>query len=61
MTAHWEVEGLAAVERTGENKLDACCKVSHSLENHIKLFVSLPLSKLDNMKIKEEIDAIGKA
>ncbi|MEO8418083.1 MAG: arsenate reductase ArsC [Methylophilaceae bacterium] len=61
MTAHWGVEDPAAVEGSDENKLDAFCKVSHSLENRIKLFVSLSLSKLDNMMIKEEIDAIGKA
>jgi hypothetical protein len=30
------------------------------LENRIKLFVALPFSKLDHLKIKEEIDAIGK-
>ena len=61
MTAHWGVEDPAAVEGTDEVKLDAFRKVSHYLENRIKLFVSLPLSTLDDMKIKEEIDAIGKA
>jgi len=61
MTAHWGVEDPAAVEGTDEVKLDAFRKVSHYLENRIKLFVSLPLSTLDDMKIKEKIDAIGKA
>ena len=60
MTAHWGVEDPAAVEGTDEVKLDAFRKASQYLENRIKLFVSLPLSTLDNMKIKEEIDAIGK-
>lgn len=60
MTAHWGVEDPAAVEGTDEVKLDAFRKVSHYLENRIKLFVSLPLSTLDDMKIKEKIDAIGK-
>lgn len=60
MTAHWGVEDPAAVEGTDEVKLDAFRKASQYLENRIKLFVSLPLSTLDNMTIKEEIDAIGK-
>lgn len=60
MTAHWGVEDPATVEGTDEVKLDAFRKVSHYLENRIKLFVSLPLSTLDDMKIKEKIDAIGK-
>ncbi len=60
MTAHWGVEDPAAVEGTDEEKLAAFRKVAMYLENRIKLFVSLPLTKIDNMKIKEEIDAIGK-
>ena len=60
MTAHWGVEDPATAEGTDEEKLNAFRKISQYLENRIKLFVSLPLSKLDNMKIKEEIDAIGK-
>lgn len=60
MTAHWGVEDPAAVVGTDAEKLAAFRKICGYLENRIKLFVSLPLSKLDNMKIKDEIDAIGK-
>lgn len=60
MTAHWGVEDPAAVEGTDEEKLAAFRKISRYLENRIKLFTALPISKLDNMKIKAEIDAIGK-
>jgi arsenate reductase len=60
MTAHWGVEDPAAVAGTDAEKLTAFRKICGYLENRIKLFVSLPLTKLDNMKIKEEIDAIGK-
>lgn len=60
MTAHWGVEDPAAVEGTDEEKLAAFNKIGKYLENRIKLFASLPISKLDNMRIKEEIDAIGK-
>ena len=60
MTAHWGVEDPAAVEGTDEEKLAAFNKIGRYLENRIKLFAALPISKLNNMKIKEEIDAIGK-
>lgn len=60
MTAHWGVEDPAAVEGTDEEKLAAFSKVGKYLENRIKLFTALPISKLDNMKLKEEIDAISK-
>lgn len=59
MTAHWGVEDPAAVEGTDAEKLAAFRKICGYLENRIKLFVSLPIGKLDNMKIKEEIEAIG--
>jgi arsenate reductase len=60
MTAHWGVEDPAAVEGTDEEKLAAFRKIAGYLENRIKLFAALPIEKLDNMKIKEEIDSIGK-
>jgi hypothetical protein len=47
-------------EGTDEDKLAVFRKISMYLENRIKLFTSLPLAKLDNMKIKKEIDVIGK-
>lgn len=60
MTAHWGVEDPAAVEGTDDEKLAAFRKTLNYLDNRIKIFVSLALEKLDPMKIKEEIDAIGK-
>jgi len=60
MTAHWGVEDPVAVKGTDEEKLAAFRKVCTHLENRIKLFISLPLDKLDRMRIKQEIDAIGK-
>lgn len=59
MTAHWGVEDPAAVEGSLQEKLAAFRKVCTHLENRIKIFSMLPLEKLDKMKIKEEIDAIG--
>lgn len=60
MTAHWGVEDPAAVEGTDEEKLEAFRKISGYLQSRIKLFAALPISKLDSMRIKEEIDTIGK-
>ena len=60
MTAHWGVEDPAAVEGSDEDKLRAFRTICGYLENRIKLFTALPFGKLDNMRIKQEIDAIGK-
>jgi arsenate reductase len=60
MTAHWGVEDPAAVEGTDEEKLNAFKKIASYLENRIKLFTSLRLESLDQLSLKQEIDAIGK-
>lgn len=60
MTAHWGVEDPAAVEGSDDEKIRAFRRICSYLENRIKLFAALPLEKLDNMRIKQELDAIGK-
>jgi protein-tyrosine-phosphatase len=64
MTAHWGVEDPAVVEGTDEEKLAAFRKISNYLQNRIKLFAALPIDsaidKFDYIRIKEELDAIGK-
>jgi protein-tyrosine-phosphatase len=60
MTAHWGVEDPSAVEGADAEKLMAFRRICNYLENRIKLFAELPLDKIDRMRIKEEIDAIGK-
>ncbi|OIQ83289.1 glutaredoxin arsenate reductase [mine drainage metagenome] len=60
MTAHWGLEDPAAVEGTDEEKLRAFRQVSTYLDNRIKIFTSLRLESLDKLRIKQEIDAIGK-
>ncbi len=59
MTAHWGVEDPAAVEGSDQEKLLAFRRICRYLENRIKLFTTLPLDKLDRIRIKDEIDAIG--
>lgn len=60
ITTHWGVEDPAAVEGTDEQKLAAFRKISNYLQNRIKLFAALPIDKFDNIRIKQELDAIGK-
>lgn len=60
ITAHWGVEDPAAVVGSEEMKLAAFNRIGMYLENRIKLFVALPFSKLDHLKIKDAVDEIGK-
>jgi protein-tyrosine-phosphatase len=60
MTAHWGLEDPAAAEGTDEEKLRAFRQVATYLDNRIKIFTSLRLESLDKLRIKQEIDAIGK-
>ena len=60
ITAHWGIEDPAAVEGDEEAKRHAFAKAFREINMRIKLFVSLPLHKLDSMALKRELDAIGK-
>jgi arsenate reductase (thioredoxin) len=59
MTAHWGVPDPAAVEGTPEQVEKAFRDAYMALDRRIGLFLSLPLSTLDSMAIKKEIDRIG--
>jgi arsenate reductase (thioredoxin) len=58
MTAHWGVEDPAAV--TGDAAQRAFRNAFHTLEARIRLFVSLPIAKLEGMKLKQRLDEIGR-
>lgn len=60
MTAHWGVEDPASVEGSDQDKMAAFSKVANMLQNRIKLFTAIPIASLDSMRIKKEIDNIGK-
>jgi arsenate reductase len=60
MTAHWGVEDPVSVEGNDEERMAAFNKVANMLQNRIKLFTAIPIEKLDSMRIKHEIEAIGK-
>ena len=60
MTAHWGIEDPAAVEGDDASKRNAVSTAFRLLNRRISLFVSLPMSKLDAMSLKHELDVIGK-
>ena len=59
MTAHWGVPDPAAVEGTPEQVEKAFRDAFIALDRRISLFLCLPLSSLDKLGIKKEIDRIG--
>lgn len=60
MTAHWGVPDPAAVEGTPEQIELAFRDAFMILERRISLLLCLPLSSLDELAIKKEIDHIGR-
>jgi arsenate reductase len=59
MTAHWGHEDPAAVKGSDEEVFRAFNKVFRELENRIKIFASLPLDSLDQLKLQTMLDEIG--
>jgi arsenate reductase (thioredoxin) len=60
MTAHWGVPDPAAVCGTEEQVEKAFRDAFFLLDRRISLFLSLPLSTLDGLSLKKEIDNIGR-
>jgi arsenate reductase len=60
MTAHWGIPDPAAVKGTPEEIERAFCDAFSILDRRIGLFLSLPLSTLEQMAIQREIDGIGR-
>jgi arsenate reductase len=59
MTAHWGVPDPAAVAGTPGQIERAFRDAFLMLDRRINLFLSLPISSLDGLAIKKEIDRIG--
>jgi arsenate reductase (thioredoxin) len=59
LTAHWGVPDPAAVRGTAEEIKRAYRDAFVTLERRIGLFVSLPLSTIGKLAIKQEIERIG--
>lgn len=60
MTAHWGIPEPAAVTGSQQQITRAFRDAFLMLDRRISLFTSLPLSSLDELAIKKEIDRIGK-
>jgi arsenate reductase (thioredoxin) len=60
MTAHWGVPDPAVVKGSPDQIERAFRDAFVTLDRRITLFLSLPLSTLDHLAIKKEIDRIGK-
>ena len=61
MTAHWGVEDPAAATGSPDEILRKFMEAAVVLRRRIELFTSIPVEKLDAMRLKKELDAIGKA
>jgi arsenate reductase len=61
MTAHWGMPDPAATEGDDRVKDKAFNDTFRSLTNRIRLFVALPIEKLDRIKLQHHIHDIGKS
>lgn len=57
--AHWGIPDPAAVQGTNMQKKAAFAHAFKLLGTRINLFLSLPLSSIDQLRIKQEMDSIG--
>ena len=60
MTAHWGIRDPPAVTGRDETKRKAFLTAYTELYRRISLFVNLPIDKLSNLALKEELDEIGR-
>lgn len=59
MTAHWGIPDPASVQGSEEERARAFRDAFFLLDRRISLFLSLPISGLDNLSLKRELDKIG--
>jgi len=60
MTAHWGVPDPAAATGTEEQIQKAFREAFFLLHRRISLFLNLPLTSIDNLALKKELDDIGR-
>lgn len=60
ITAHWGIADPAAIEGSDEVKRRAFVDASQALLTRLRLFTSLPLSKLDPLAIRQQVRDIGR-
>jgi arsenate reductase (thioredoxin) len=61
VTAHWGIADPAAVDGTETEKKIAFSQAFKAMEERIKLFVSLPIAGIDQVRMKQQMDAIGQS
>lgn len=59
MTAHWGFADPSHVEGDETTRRAAFAKTAQAIAHRIRLFLSLPLEKLDRLALHNEIKAIG--
>lgn len=59
IVAHWGSEDPAAVQGTNEEKCEAFRKVALQINRRLELFCSLPLEKMDRLRLEETTKGIG--
>lgn len=60
ITAHWGVEDPSLFQGTDEAKSRQFGRIANILKRRIELFTSLPLEKLDRLKLEKTVKDIGK-
>jgi hypothetical protein len=60
ITAHWGVPDPAAATGSDEDKRRAFFSAYSVLGARLNFFLSLPLDRLDRLRLKGELDKIGK-
>jgi protein-tyrosine-phosphatase len=60
ISAHWGLPDPAAVDGTEAEKRFAFVDTMRMLNNRINIFIDLPVAKLDQLSLRQRVDAIGK-
>jgi arsenate reductase len=60
ITAHWGVEDPSQFQGADEDKRRRFATAANILKRRIELFVSLPIAKLDRLKLQQHVRQIGK-
>lgn len=61
VTAHWGVPDPAHVEGDDAAKMHAFREAYMTLDHRVRLFMSLPIAKLEHLQLKQQMNEIGKA
>lgn len=61
VTAHWSVPDPAAADGDDSAKVRIFRETLRLLSNRIRVFIALPIEKLDHLALKRHVDEIGRA